>query len=43
MIDNNKNIFDIDVFTKLIKVAQDSSNFENYKTPFLFNSHFYTK
>lgn len=37
MIDNNNNILNINTFTKLIRIAQDFSNFENYKTLFLYD------
>lgn len=35
MTNNDKNVLDIDAFTKLLRAAQDSSNFKSYKTPFL--------
>ena len=35
MSDDNKDILNIDTFAKLLKVAQDSSNFESHKTLFL--------
>ena len=37
--DDDKDILDIDTFTKLIKATQDSSNFKSHKTPFLRGSH----
>lgn len=35
LIYDNKNILNIDIFIKLIKIAQNFNNFENYKTLFL--------
>ena len=32
---DDKNILDINIFTKLLKIAQDLSNFETHKTLFL--------
>ena len=34
MIDDNENVLDINAFTKLLRVAQNSSNFESHKTNF---------
>ncbi len=39
MVDDNEDILDIDVYTKLMKAAQDSSIFESHKTQFLCNPH----
>lgn len=39
IIVNNQNIFNMDIFTKLMKVVYNSSNFENYKTLFLHGLH----
>lgn len=39
MTDDDEDIFDVDAFTKLMKAAQDSSNFESHKTPFLRGAH----
>ena len=39
MTDDNKDIFNMDTFIKLIKAAQDSSNFESHKTLFLHGFH----
>lgn len=39
IINNDENILDVDTFTKLIKVAKDSSNFKTYKTSFLNSSY----
>ena len=36
MTDNDKDILDIDVFTKLMKTAQSFSNFKSHKTLFLY-------
>lgn len=41
MINNNKNVLDIYIFTKLLKATQDLNNFENYKILFLCSSHFF--
>ena len=41
--DNNEDVLDIDAFTKLLKVAQNSSNFESHKTLFLHGSHLSTQ
>ena len=35
MTNDDKDILNIDAFTKLMKVAQDLSNFESHKTLFL--------
>lgn len=35
MRDNNKNVLNINIFIKLIKIAQDFSNFKSHKTLFL--------
>ena len=40
MIDNNEDILDINIFTKLLKTAQNSSNFEIPKIPFLYGLQF---
>ena len=40
MIDNNKDILDIDIFIKLLKAAQNSNNFKIHKTLFLYNFDF---
>ena len=40
MANNDKDIFNVDAFTKLMKAAQDSSKFESHKTPFLHGFHF---
>ena len=42
MTDDNKDILDIDAFTKLLRADQNLSNFENNKIPFLRNPHLYT-
>lgn len=34
MTDDDKDVLDIDIFTKLLKAAKDSSNFESHKTYF---------
>ncbi len=39
MTDDDEDILDVDAFTKLMKAAQDSSNFESHKTPFLRGPH----
>lgn len=36
MTDDDKNPLNIDVFIKLIKEAQDSRNFKNHKTLYLY-------
>lgn len=41
MKDNNRNILNIDIFTRLIKVAQDFSNFKNHKTLFILCFYFF--
>lgn len=41
MIDDSKNILNIDAFTKWRKVAQDSSNFKSHKTSFLCSLLFF--
>lgn len=41
MIDNGENILDIDIFTKLLKTAQDLNNFESYKILFLYCFYFF--
>lgn len=41
IIDDNKDIFNVDTFTKLMKVVQDFSNFENYKILFLCSLQFF--
>lgn len=41
MTDDNKDILDVDAFTKLMKAAQDSNNFESHKTFFLFGFHLF--
>lgn len=40
MTDNDEEVLDKDTFTKLLKVAQDTNNFESHKTLFLCGSHF---
>lgn len=40
MINDDGDILNIDIFTKLLKVAQNSSNFENYKTSVLSDFYF---
>lgn len=37
MTDNNKNVLNIYVFNKLMKVAKNPNNFESHKTSFLRN------
>ena len=39
MADDDKNIFNMDTFTKLMKAAEDSSDFESHKTIFLYDFH----
>ncbi len=39
MIDDNKDVLDIDAFAKLIRVAQDSSNFESHRAPYSRGPH----
>lgn len=43
MIDDDKNVLNINVFTKLIKAVQDFSNFESNNTLFLYGFHFFTQ
>lgn len=42
MTNDNKNIFNLDTFTKLIKTFEDSNNFKNYKIPFLLVFHIFS-
>lgn len=35
MIDDDENILDVNMFIKLMKIAQDFHNFESHKTLFL--------
>ena len=42
MIDDNKDILDIDAFIKLLKVAHNSKNFKNHKTLFLYGLYLST-
>ena len=42
-MNNNENILNIDVFTKLIRTAQDFINFESHKTLFLHDPHLFTR
>lgn len=42
MSDNDKDIFDVDTFIKLLKIVQDSSNFESHKIPFLHGLHLFS-
>ena len=39
MTDDDEDVLDINAFTKLLRAAQDSSNFESHKTPFLRGFH----
>lgn len=41
MTNNNKNILNIDAFTKLIKTIQNFSNFKSYKILFLDSFYFF--
>ena len=43
MTDDNEDVLDINAFTKLLKFAQDSNNFESHKTSFLRDPHFSTR
>lgn len=40
-MDNDIDILNINIFTKLIKKTQDFSNFETYKTLFSYSSYFF--
>lgn len=40
--DYDENVLDINVFSKLIKVTQDSNNFESHKILFLYGSLFFS-
>lgn len=40
MINNNKNILNINIFIKLLGIALNSSYFEDYKSLFIFGFHF---
>ena len=42
MTDNNEDILNINIFTKLLKIAQNSNNFKSYKILFLYNLHLFT-
>lgn len=42
MINNDKNVLDIDIFIKLIRVTQDFSNFKSHQTLFLHSSYLFT-
>ena len=37
--DDDEDVLDIEAFTKLLKAAQNSSNFESYKILFLHGPH----
>ena len=39
--DDNKNVLDINTFTKFLKAVQDSSNLESHKTLFLYSVHLF--
>lgn len=41
MINDDKNIFDVNILTKLIKAAKNFNNFENYKKLFLYSYHIF--
>lgn len=43
MINDNENILDINTFTKLLKTIQNLSNFESYKTLFLYGPYYSKK
>lgn len=43
IIDDDKDIFDINTFIKLIIVTPDFNNFENHKTLFLHGFHLFSK
>lgn len=40
MTNNDKNIFNINIFIKLIKIIQNFSNFKSYKKLFLHGFYF---
>ena len=40
IIDNDKDVLDMDAFIKVLKATSDSTSFENHKTPFLHSFYF---
>lgn len=41
MIEDDKDILNFNIFTKLLEAAQNLSNFESHKISFLYDSHFF--